>query len=84
LPGLPGQVDAGSLAGQADVAEDQVDLLPVERFDRVGEAIERRHHLITGIADRYFIVERRQRLVLDDKDSIDDPLPLPEQHPSPV
>ncbi len=75
-----GEVDSRSFAGQAHVAEDQIHLLAVQCFDGIAEAIERRHDLITGVADQIFIVERGQRLVLDDEDFIDDPLALPEQH----
>jgi hypothetical protein len=56
-------------------------LLAVEPFDRVLEAVERRHDLITEVAEHGFIVERGQRLILDDENSIDDALTLPEQHP---
>ncbi len=52
--------------------------------DRIGEIVERRDDLIAVVAEHDFIVERGQRLVLDDEDSIDDPLALPEQHPDPV
>ena len=78
------QVDPAALAGQPDVGQDQVDLLAVERRDRIGIAIVRRDDLIAGFLEHGFIVERRQRLVLDDQDTLDDPLGLPEQHITPV
>ena len=39
--------------------------------------------LIAGVAEEIFIVERRQRLILDDEDALDDLLPPPEQHAYP-
>ena len=36
---------------------------------RVGEAVDRRDHLIAGVAQHMLVVERDQRLVLDDQDA---------------
>ena len=75
------KVDPRLLAAQADVAEDQVDLFALQDFERFVEIVDRRDDLITGVAERIFIVERGQRLVLDDQDPLDDLLPSPEQIP---
>ena len=75
-----GQVDPGTFAGQAHIAQDKIDLLAVQGFDGIAESIEGRHDLISLVADQIFIVECSQRLVLNNEDSIDDPLALPEQH----
>src|SRR6185437_13946203 len=76
----PGELDSGLVLAQPHVAEDQVDRLPPKHIHRVVEAIDRRDHLVTGVAEHIFIVERGQRLVLDDEDALDDLLTLPEQH----
>ena len=66
-----------------DVAEDQVDFLALEHFDRLVEIVDRRDDLIAGIAEHVFVVERGQRLVLDDEDPLDDLLAPAEQHRDP-
>ena len=65
---------------QPDVAEDQIDLLALEHLERFVEVVDRRDDLVTGVAEHIFIVERGQRLILDDEDPLDDLLALPEQH----
>src|SRR5881394_1889688 len=42
-----------------------------------------RDDLITGVLDHHFIVEGGQRFILDDEDTLDDTLALPEQHAFP-
>ena len=56
------------------------DLLAIEHRERFVEVVDRRDDLVTGVAEHVFIVERGQRLVLDDEDPLDDLLTLPEQH----
>lgn len=79
-----GEVDPASLPRQPDVAQNQVDLLAIERRDRVGEPIEGCDNLIAGVGDHIFILECGQGLVLNDKDPLDDTLTFPEQHEFPV
>ena len=78
--GRPREVDARLLLAQANVAEDQMNLFAVQHVERFIEVVDRRDDLITGIAEHILIVERRQRLILDDEDPLDDLLTLPEQH----
>ena len=59
------------------------DLLAFEHLERFVEVVDRRDDLVTGVAEDIFIVERGQRLVLDDEDPLDDLLALPEQHHGP-
>ena len=47
---------------------------------RAGEAVDRRDHLVTGVLEHIFVVERDQRLVLDDQDAADPPFALAEEH----
>ena len=81
--GDPREVDPAALAAQPDVAQDQIDLFALERGDRFLESscVATTH---SRPREHVFIVERGQRLVLDDEDTLDDPLALPEQHASPV
>ena len=65
---------------QPNVAEDQMDLFAVQNLERLVEVVDRRDDLIAGVAEHIFIVERGQRLILDDEDALDDLLTLPEQH----
>ena len=57
---------------QTNVAEDQVDLFAIEHGQRLVEVVDSRDDLIAGVAEHIFIVERGQRLVLDDEDALDD------------
>ncbi len=59
------------------------DLLALEHLERFVEVVDRRDDLVSGVAEHIFIVERGQRLVLDDEDPLDDLLTLPEQHRTP-
>ncbi len=77
------EIEAAALARKMIVAEDQVDVLAIQKLDRVLEAVERRDDLITEVAEHHFIVESRERLILDDENSIDDAFALPEQHSDP-
>ena len=79
-----GKLDAGPIAAEPDIRQDQVDLLLVQRLDRIVEMIECRDDLIAGVRQQHFMVEGRERFVLDDEDSVDDPLSFPEQHPDPL
>ena len=81
---MMGKVDPGLLAAEAHVAEDQMDLLAFQHLDRLVEIVDGRDDLVTGVAEEIFIVERGQRLVLDDEDPLDDLLALPEQHRNPT
>ena len=76
------EVNAGLLLAQADVAQDKMHFLAFEDFQRLFEIIDRRDDLVTRIAEHIFVVERGQRLILDDEDPLDDLLALPEQHPN--
>src|SRR6185295_2623305 len=80
LLGGPGEMNAGLLLAQPHVAEDQMDFLALEDFQRFVEVVDRGDDVITGLAEEILIVERGQRLVLDDEDPLDDLLTLPEQH----
>ena len=82
--GGAGQIDAVLLAAQPNVAEHQIDLLALQHLDRFVEAVDGRDHLIAGLAEHRFIVECRQRFVLDDEDTLDDTVTLPEQHETPT
>jgi len=75
-----GKLDAGLLFPQAHITENEVNLLPVENVEGVVEVIDRRDDLVSGVAQHIFIIERCQRLILDDEDTLDDLLTLPEQH----
>ena len=65
---------------QPDVAKDQMNFLAFERCDGLIEIIDRRDNLVTGVAENVFVVERGQGFILDDEDTLDDLLTLPEQH----
>src|SRR5690242_16666818 len=80
LLGMLGKLDAGLLFPQAYITENEVNLLPVENVEGVVEVIDRRDDLVSGVAQHIFIIERCQRLILDDEDTLDDLLTLPEQH----
>ena len=54
--------------------------LPLENFERLVEIVDGGDDLVAGIAEEIFIVERGQRLILDDEDALDDLLTLSEQH----
>jgi hypothetical protein len=82
--GLGRQVDPAAFAGQHDVAQHQVDaalgrvLVTVTILGQFAlkdrqraDAIHRGHHRVAGVGDHGFIVERDQRLVLDDEDALD-------------
>ena len=84
LLGHASKLNAVALAAQADVAEDQIDLLARDDLERIVELIDRRDDLISRVAEDILIVECRQRFILDDEDALDDLLTLPEQHPNPM
>ena len=79
LGGL-GEVHPGLLAAQPDVAQDEVDLLAFEHFERLVEIVDRRDNIIAAIAEHILILERGQRFVLDNEDAIDQLLTPAEQH----
>ena len=60
-----------------------MDFLALEDFERFIEIVDRRDDLVPGIAEHVLIVERGQRLVLDDEDALDDLLAPAEQHGRP-
>src|SRR5438552_7479374 len=60
-----------------------MDLLALERLQRLVEIVDRCHDLIAEVGEHRLGVERGQRLVLDDEDPLDDTLALPEQHRHP-
>src|SRR5690348_4778599 len=51
---------------------------------RFFEVVDRRDDLISGVPEEIFVVESRQRFVLDDEYPLDDLLTLTEQHRNPV
>lgn len=57
--------------------------LSVQHIQRFIEVVDRGDDVVAGIAQDIFIVERGQRLILDDEDALDDLLPPPEQHGDP-
>ena len=59
------------------------DLFALEHVERFVEIVDGRDDLVAGVAEHIFIVERGQRLILDDEDPLDDLLTLPEQHLGP-
>src|SRR5256885_1567931 len=68
------------LPTQANVAEDQMDLLALQNGERFIEVVDRRHDHISGVAEHIFVLERGQRLVLHDEDALDELLTSAEQH----
>src|SRR5258708_34094716 len=79
----PGELDAIVLTAQPDIAQDQIDRLSLDNLKCIVELIGRRDDLVPGVAEDVFVIERGQRLILDDKDPLDDLLVLPEQHADP-
>src|SRR6185503_9879235 len=78
-----GKLDSVLILAQLEIAEDQVNNLAVEHLQCFIDSIDRCHDFVAGVAQHVLIVERRQRLILDDKDALDDLVALPEQHPKP-
>ena len=81
---LASDFQAGLVAAQPNVAENEVDPSPVHYRDGLLEIVVRRDDLIAGIFQHHFIVECGQRLILDDEHALDAALSLPEQHLHPV
>ncbi len=79
-PRITSELDSEVGAVEANVGDDEVDLLTVEMIERLVKVVERRDDLVTEVGEHRFRVERRQRLILDDEDPLDDPLALTEQH----
>ena len=74
------EFQAKILAMQPDVGDHQMDVIAFDFADRFLEIIEGRDYLIAEGRKHGFGVKRRQRLILDDEDPLDDPLALTEQH----
>ena len=53
-------------------------------LDRVVEIVERRHDLVTEVAQHHLIIECGERFILDYEDAFDDTLSFSEQHPGPT
>ena len=79
----PSEVQPGSSAAEAEVAQHEIDSFGVQQSDGPFEIVDGRHDLIAKLGQHRFIVERGQRLILNDEDPLDDPLTLPEQHHAP-
>ena len=60
-----------------------MDFLALEDFERLVEIVDRRDNVVPGVAEHVLIVERSQRLILDDEDTLDDLLAPAEQHEDP-
>jgi hypothetical protein len=72
--------DAEIFPVQPDIGDHQMHLLPVEMVERLLKIIESCDYLISEVHEHGFGVKRRQRLILYDKDPLDDPFALTEQH----
>ncbi len=79
-PRIAGEFDPEVRAVEPNVGDHEVDHVPVESFNRFVEVVDRCDHLVTEVGEHRFGVERRQRLILNDEDPLDDPLALTEQH----
>jgi hypothetical protein len=73
-------VHAVAFAAQLDVGEDEVDLFLLDHPRRIGEIVHCRHDVVARLAQHMLVVERHQRLVLDDHDAPDCPFTLTKQH----
>ena len=78
--GRSSEMDPGLLLAQPNVAQDQMNRLAAQNFERLFEVVDGRDDFIAGIAEHRLIVERGEGLVLDDEDTLDDLLTPAEQH----
>src|SRR5437868_6221953 len=78
-----GELNPCLLPAQADVAQDQVDPLVLDNLQGIVELVDGGDNLVAGVAKDILVVERGQRLILNDEDPLDDLLALPEQHLDP-